>query len=225
MKQTIKLSLILVLLLSGLSSFSQKKFSEGTIVFDMDIQSDAEDMMSSMMPKEMVIRIKGTKSRTELEMGMMGSTIVLTDNKDNSTVTLMDIMGRKFAMKIDEKTAEEQRNKLPQYTIQETTETKDIAGYKCKKATLTDKNTKEVVTLYYTEQIPYIGNNMNNQFKGIKGFPMEYATNMNGVSMKIKVRSVTGENISDDLFTVSKEYKYVTQQELMNEFMGGGGDE
>ncbi len=81
---------------------AQKVMTEGVIVYDLKIEGAEEmGMMAAMMPTEMTVKFKGTKSRAEFATGM-SETIAINDSKDNkSGVVLLDLMGNKYAMKID----------------------------------------------------------------------------------------------------------------------------
>lgn len=203
--------------------FAQKKFTEGTIQYTMDITSgDADGMVAAMMPKEMTVKIKGTKSRSEMELGMMGTTVTITDQKTNTGTVLMDMMGNRYALNISAEDMKSQTESMPQFDIEESTEVKQIAGYKCNKAIMTNKSTKEKLTIYYTKDLPYYSNNLNAQFAQIKGMPMEFTANMQGIEMVIRVKSITAEKIADDLFSIPAGYKVTTQEEMMRDMMGGG---
>lgn len=221
MKKLIQLvGVIAILALAG-NAVAQKKVTEGKIVYGITLSGDADGMMAAMMPTEMTMRFKGTKARTEM-ISSMSETVILTDSKvKNEGTILLDIMGSKYAMKMDEKSIKEQEDKLPKYEVKETTETKDIAGYKCKKAILTNTANKEEVIVYYTEDIPNMENTLTAQFKSLKGMPMEFTAKMNEVSMTLLVKSITKEKVEDAAFLVPSEYKVVTQEELMKEFGGG----
>jgi GLPGLI family protein len=221
MRKLIQLvGVIAILALAG-NAVAQKKVTEGKIVYGITLSGDADGMMAAMMPTEMTMRFKGTKARTEM-ISSMSETVILTDSKvKNEGTILLDIMGSKYAMKMDEKSIKEQEDKLPKYDVKETTETKDIAGYKCKKAILTNTANKEEVIVYYTEEIPNMENTLTAQFKSLKGMPMEFTAKMNEVSMTLLVKSITKEKVEDAAFLVPSEYKVVTQEELMKEFGGG----
>ncbi len=221
MKKAIFLNTLLLLLVVQTTVFAQKKFNEGTIVYSISVDAAELGMMAAMMPSEMTMKIKGNFSRTEMEAPMMGKTIAINNSKNNTGVMLMDLMDKKFALTIDEKFMKSQMGKMPDYSITETIQTKEILGYTCKKVVLTDKQTLDEMTVYYTEEIPYHGTAMTSQLQTIKGMPMEYTTTMQGVSMSIKVKSIVAEKLSDELFKQPAEYKIVTQEQLMQAMMGG----
>jgi GLPGLI family protein len=188
---------------------------EGTIVYTIELNSDGLPPETKQMfaGSEMTVTMKGDKSRTDLKMGPQATTAV-ADAKAKTSFTLLDIMGQKYKVvtKVDEKPAN--------LTIKELPETKEIAGYTCKKAEVTSPASPDPITVYYTEKI---GNNgYNTQIKGIKGYPLAFEINQSGVKISYNAKSVSTEKVMDSKFDVDcTGYKEITQEELMKS-MGGG---
>lgn len=223
-KLLLKLSFVAILTsIVGYNAIGQsKKPFEGTIVYSLNFDEAGLDPASASMlqGREMTISIKGDKSRMEMDMGMM-KTSTIADNKTGNVVTLMDIMGQKMALKMTKEEVEKQRNdgnvKAP--TIKYTDETKEIAGYKCKKAIAVLEEGEELA-VYYTDEIPSNGANPNNQFKGLNGFPLEYQASQNGLKMLVTAKSVKLGKVDDSKFKIPSDYKEVTQEELQKMFGG-----
>lgn len=206
---------------TGYTAVAQsKKTFEGTIVYSLNFDEAGLDPASASMlqGREMIISIKGDKSKMEMDMGMM-KTATISDNKAGTAVTLMDIMGQKMALKMTKEEIEKQRSEVKEPTIKYTDETKEIAGYKCKKAIAITEEGDELA-IYYTDDIPSGSNTPNNQFKGLKGFPLEYQANQNGLKMLVTAKSVKVGKVDDSKFKISSEYKEVTQEELQKMFGG-----
>jgi hypothetical protein len=222
MKKRIHLLFALTLLVATTAT-AQKKFSEGTIVYEVEANREELGMMGQMIPKEVTMKIKNDWVRTEMESSMV-SNITLFNNKEKKMTNMMDIMGAKYAIEMNENEMKEQMEKTPAFEIKLSDETKEIAGYKCKKATIINKDTKDESVIYYTESISNFKNDgMTSGIAGlseIKGLPMEYSMSMQGIEMKMRVKSVTQEKISDELFKVSPEYKKTTMEEFQKEMSG-----
>ncbi len=219
MKKTILFALTVLAGLLSSNVQAQKKFTEGNIIYSIVVESDETGMMAAMMPTEMSMQIKGTKSRSEMKSSVM-ETIAISDNKDNSGLMLMNIMGQKFALQIDEAFLESQKDKIPDYQIIESTKTKSILGSSCKLVHMVDQKTNDTVEVYYTPAIPYYSNTINTAFKSIKGMPMEFSTSMQGIRMKVLVKSITAAKIDDANFIPDAAYKIVTKEELMKSLSG-----
>lgn len=191
---------------------AQTKITEGVAVFDLEFPTEGMDeQYKAMMPTESKIYFKGDKSRSEMEMSVM-TMVSITDTKDKSMIMLMDVMGKKTAMKTDLSKSKEAEKS---YKVKVTDETKTIAGYKCVKAIVTDdEDTK--FDVWFTREIE--GSTSGNmQFKDIDGFLMSYempVPNMEG-NMRMECKSVKAEKVSDDKFTIPAGYELKTQEELM----------
>lgn len=212
---------IVAVLASSLNASAQKnKPFEGMVVYTLNFDDAGLDPASASMMagKEMVVFLKDSKSRTEIDMGMV-KTITIADVKDKSNVTLMDLMGQKMAIKATKEEIEKHQaaQKKPQITYLE--DTKEIAGYKCKKAQLKFDDSEDITTIYYTTDISMSANDM---IPGLQGFPMEYEMDMNGVKALAIVKTIKAEKVADTQFITPEGYQVVTPEELQKMFGGGG---
>ncbi len=214
MTRLLRFSLLSALLIHlSVSSFAQKGF-EGTIVYSIDVNGEGLPPEAKQMfaGSEMIMSLKGTLARTDLNMGVQ-KTIGISDAKAKTSYTLMDIMGQKF--KIVTKTGDKQ----PTVTVKELTETKEIAGYTCKKAELTIEGQTDPVVVYYTDQI--LNNGYNSQIKGIKGYPLEFEAAQSGMKISYAAKSVTKEAVDDSKFTPDNTgYTETTREDMMKNFGG-----
>lgn len=218
---------VLMTAILGSNTQAQKKSknTEGKITYEITLDGEVEGMMAAMLPSEIVMKFKGTKCRTEMATAM-AENITLSDQKDpNAGLILLDVMGSKYAMKVDPAKVEEQKKNLPEFEVISSTETKEIAGYKCKKAIMKNKSNNEETYIYYSEELPYLENSLTSQFKNISGMPLEFNTKLNGITMTIRAKSIEKIKIADTEFVASTEYKLVTEEELMKELSGGVGAE
>jgi GLPGLI family protein len=227
MKTTVKIftALVIMLLMIAGNSFAGGKDFTGTIVYNItypDSKMDAQTL--AMMPKTLKIKIKGDMSRTEMNMGM-GTTVVIFNSETKSGVTLMDFMGQKFAMKMSPEDLDKEMKETPETTVVTTSETKEIAGYTCKKAIVKMKEkgseTETELVVYYSEDLATgKSNEMNPLYKDIPGTMLEYSMNENGMNMFLTAISVEKEKISDSEFETPEGFKEVTKEELKGMFGG-----
>jgi GLPGLI family protein len=188
---------------------------EGKLVFEIEYKNLSPELksMEAMMPKELVYLVKGDKGRMEAST-QMGSTIVLFDQKTKKSTVLMDMMGQKIAMS---STEEERKEQQPQYKVTLQPGAKTIAGYACKKATV--KVEGEEMEIWYTESIP--GFIMEEQFSGLKGFPLEYTMNQNGVTATMRAKEIKKQAVADNSFIIPEGYKEMNAESMMRMMMGG----
>jgi len=182
--------------------------------------SKMEASQQAMMPQTMKVSLSGNKTRIEMAMASM-SQIILIDSDLKTTTVLLDMMGQKIAMKPNKKT---DRPDAKEPVVKMTNETKEIAGYLCKKAEVSfgdEKSKGTPLIVYFTEAI---GNNRifyDNEYRTLPGIPMEFQYKMQGMSMLLTASSVEKGKVSNRDFEVSSEYKEMTPEQLREMFGGG----
>lgn len=199
---------------------------EGTISYAISFEGSGlpQEALTMLNGAELTTYIKGDKRRTDMNMAIQ-STTSFTDVKAKSVITIMDIMGQKYLIRMNESDIQKEEQKAPDLTIKYLDDTKDIAGYKCKKAevTLKSKEGKEdVVTVYYTDQIP--ASQIKAAYKGLKGFPMEYSLFQGGIKMTFSAKSVSTDPVADTKFDIPKEgYTETTMENFQKMVKSMGG--
>ena len=195
----------------------------GKIIFDITYpDSKLDDQTMAEMPKETTLLFRGDKTRLEIPLPM-GKTVVITDNKTGDVVMLMDMMGSKMAMEMDKEQIIKEKNQSEKPRVQQTNETKKIAGLLCKRAivTMQSKDGEFSFDAWFTNEIN-IRNSVSSEIEGIEGFLMEFQTLQNGMSMKMSARSFEKVEVSASEFEIPEGYQKVTMEDMMNMGAGGG---
>ena len=205
-----KTKLMTLLCLSLLIGSISAQMFEGKITFGIDYElPEAMEAQRSMLPSEMIIYI--TKGHVRIEQKtMMGDQNVITDTKAKTTVLLMNMMGKKMAITMNDDGKEK-----PTPTIVYSKETKKIAGYECKKAIYTTKDEageEQDLEVFYTEEIP---SEANDKLPGLKGYPLEYSINAQGMLMTLAAKSVSKEKVSKKLFQIPEGYEEMSMEDFM----------
>ncbi|MEO5572622.1 MAG: DUF4412 domain-containing protein [Bacteroidia bacterium] len=221
MNKTKNLVLLFVLMAANVAYANAQKVDEGKVLFEISYpDADIPDEQMAMMPTEMATYFKGAQSRTEMKMGMGMNQVFLFDGKNKVMTMLVDMMGTKSAIKMTEEDLKQQKEKKGKddSQVKITDETKDIAGYKCKKAIVTGKDGS--FDLYFTDQISYKKGDWASEYKGIDGFPLQYKITQGSLIMQMTAKNVSKEKVDDALFTAPADYKPMTQEEMMKQFGG-----
>jgi hypothetical protein len=151
-----------------------------------------------------------------MDMGMIKNTTINTGDK---TYALMDYMGSKFKIPMSNDDLKNKKLKDTDYEIEYTNDTKQIAGYTCKKALIKTKD-NDVFMLWYTDAI-FPGAYEHTQYgKFQAGCPLEYDMSQNGMRMKLTATKVELGNVSDAVFNIPGDYQEITMDQLM-QMMGG----
>jgi len=198
---------------------------EGVITYNITFPNStlpAEQL--AMFPKNSTLSIKGTNTRTE-SVSAMGNMIEITNYDKKFTVNLLDMMGKKLAIRKALDEINKDLSKEPKPNIQLTDETKDIAGYKCKKAIITvEKNGKKTsFEIWYTSELGGRETNFGNPlYQDIDGMLMEFTFQERTLTMKYSVSKVEKKSVPDSIFEIPPDYKLTTEEELKTMFGGGG---
>ncbi|MBL4706842.1 MAG: DUF4412 domain-containing protein [Flavobacteriales bacterium] len=209
-----KLSLILALLASSIL-FAQDNF-EGLVQFEMKYENLSEEIkpMMSMLPKSTTIEFKDGISRSVTPNAMGGETIILSNSESGETITLINMMGKKYALKSN--TNDTKEDNKPEVELID--ETKEVLGYKCKKAIVTDKEGNET-EIYYSEELNNI--NFSGNVEEINGFPMQTSISQDMFTMIQTVSSIDKKKTKKIKLEIPSDYTLTTVEELQK-MMGGG---
>jgi GLPGLI family protein len=221
MKKNLTLSWLALTILTLFSFQTIAKEFKGVITYKITIEgSGVTDEMKTMMPKTMIMTILGNKARSEMVMSM-GKTVSITNGDDKSTITLMDMMGQKIAMQSSYDEIMKELGDSPKTKVEVTSETKEIAGYTCKKAIVTIEEENQEIIVYYTEELGTSALNFDNpQFKDINGVMLEFEMPSDSFSMHFTAVSVEKKSVSESEFTIPEGYQIKTKEELKSMFGG-----
>ena len=168
---------------------------EGTISYEISYTNLPKEMQD-MLPKEnqkSIFSIKDTK--TKMEMDMMGTKMIIISDIETSTSTsYTDVMGQKIKSIIPMENAEGAEIKLTDG------ETKKIAGFLCKKAIIIESDSPDV-EVYYSEELKSNAFlSLQPQFKKLKGIPLEYQLNQQGMTIIYSAKEVTKKSLNNSFF-------------------------
>ncbi|MES2779416.1 MAG: hypothetical protein V4651_05905 [Bacteroidota bacterium] len=219
-----KTFLIILCICATTVLFAQEKITEGKIMFGISYPELSGEMkdLESMLPKELTVYVKNEQSRTEMPSSVMGKLITISNNKTEELLMMMELMGKKVAikqtgeqLKKQEQDAEKEGT-LPQVTVIKMDGTKVIAGYTCMKAIIEVKENGEIFRseCFYTDKLPKMKDQNDKFFKELDGFIMEYSQKQSGVLMKVTAKAVIKEKLADAMFGISPGYELITQEEL-----------
>lgn len=225
MKTIFKVLCLVLALCVSFSVSAQKKAKPfaGIIKYSVTFEGDIDAQTKAQLPTEMVMYIKDGKVRSDQVSPMytMGAVTL----EDGSVIILIEAMGQKMASKqskeaVEKAKAEAEAEKTAEPTVNVVDESKTIAGYKCQKAEVTvDGETMEV---FFTEEIPMPDSYYENSpVKGIKGVPMEYTTNANGMTMVMTAKEVKKGGVNNSMFMITDDYQEVPWEQFI-QMLGGG---
>jgi GLPGLI family protein len=143
-----------------------------------------KEVVKSLEGATQTLYIKGSKSRSDLRSSLYNQT-TFNDSKSDTTIILRELGNAKYISYIDQKKRKEYNRKFEGVTFSETSETKDILGYTCKKieAKLKDGS---VYNVYLCRSIIPSTREYEFQFQDLPGFVLEYETQAENSKTKIR---------------------------------------
>ena len=174
---------------------------EGVVTYTMTV--DNTELLPMFKNCSMTTYLKGSKSKSVWNTPQMVRTEINDTNSVEKPIVLIEMKGNKFRLKYTDSSKISQLAPIIKYVEG----TKEIAGYKCKKAKMTitikviDSVTTSTFDVYYTDEIPnYDGK--KGQFSGLKGFPLEYSIGDGAFTMNVIATEVKPQSVTDDTFIV-----------------------
>ncbi len=190
MKKQITLWMAVIMLFGTISMFAQKPFA-GTIVFETTAEgTDDPNVAAQLSELTQEVTILGNNTKTAINQ--MGVGIINITNGDYKLVTtVIDIPGYgKYYIEKEEADIKKSFE-TTKMEFDYTTETKEIAGYNCKKVVLnmTDLESDEEssMVLWVTDDL-LTGDQINfSNYPGLKGYPLrvEVKQDINGEELTI----------------------------------------
>jgi GLPGLI family protein len=197
------------------SATAQKKFTEGTISYDVVITtgSDKPKNADFLDGTTVVNYIKGDKTRTEM-VSPLGTLTTIYDGTKNAIVILKDIGEQKYMITLTTNDWKDANKKYDGMTFSYEDGEKTILDYKCKKAVakLQDGTT---YTVWYTPDLVPENKNFQYETRSLPGLAMEYETvNSKGEKTTYTVSKISFSPVPASKFDMPKTgYRIMTYAE------------
>lgn len=206
-------------IVTSVMSFAQME--EGHIVYDIEMTSDDPDMAMAVMMfsgSKMNLYFGDNKARTDLDMGAMMSMSTVVDNETEEILILMGGMIGEKAVLTNSEEMEADQEEVEEPTVTLTKEKKEIAGYKCKKAIITDADGNEM-EYWYTEDIKTVTTDKKAAISKLPGLALQYAVDREGMMMSFTAKTVETsldkETIKEKLsLEIPEGYEEMTYEEF-----------
>jgi hypothetical protein len=223
MKNIVLFRIILITLFNALvvSTFALPESFEGVITYKIiSIDSQHNEIQNAIFPKFLTVTIKGDMARIEL-ITPIGPYVEIINSSLESKITLYTLMNQKVAFKgMSAEMTTDQQNQ-PKEEIRFTEESREIAGFACKKAIVsTDLNgVKTNFDIWYTTVFGCPNCNFDKPlYEDIKGILFEFYMSTSQFTFKATAISVEEKSISDTEFEIPADYRLMTKEEYSNVF-------
>ncbi|GAO44182.1 hypothetical protein FPE01S_03_02200 [Flavihumibacter petaseus NBRC 106054] len=203
---------------------AQKKVSDITIVYDAVINTGTAEpkLADAFDGATTTVYLKGSLSRSEMTSALANFTTI-HDSRTGAAVVLQEIGGQKLLIRMTADDWKDKNRKYEGITFTPTDETKQLAGYKCRKAVAKMKD-GGTFTVYYTDEIVPENNDYNSQFANLKGLPLEYELIQGKLTIRYVVSQVSLNPVPVAKFDIPKSgYRELSYEESKKGRKGGGG--
>lgn len=190
---------------------------EGIIEFDTKGVDDKHPLYG-LAPSNATLKFKKEKFIIEMStMGMFNTTII-GDTKSKTVAQTVKFMDIKQACVENEKEVQND-NKDYELKIEETKETKKIAGLKCYKLNITMVNDPSIkFNAWYTKDLGMEECNSLNPYASVKGVLIDYRVKKMGLEMHFVAKKYTNTEVPDNTFEVPASMKIVSKEEMAKFF-------
>jgi GLPGLI family protein len=206
--------LLSVMLLLTVNVFAQKTLSEGTIIYDVTVNTGNKEpqMADALDGATTTVYLKGAKSRTDM-VSALGSETNIHDAKTGNAIILKEYSSQKLMITLTKENWEAKNKAYKDVAFDFSTETKTIAGYNCKKAVAKMANGKTFV-VYYSPDVIVANKDYNNTFSNLPGLAMEYEIEAGKTKIKYSLSKIDFGVVAASKFDTPKSgYRVMTYEE------------
>ena len=194
---------------------AQKKFTEGTISYDIVINTGSDKPQSAdfLDGATSAVYVKGNKARTEM-VSPLGTQSTIIDGVKNTIVILKEYGEQKYMINLKPEEWKDANKRYEDVTFAfDNTETKTILGYKCNKAVGKLKDGTSFTVWYTTDLLP-VNKDFQYANRSLPGLALEYETNMGDLKMTYTASKISFSPVPAAKFDIPKSgFRLLTYQE------------
>ena len=213
---TRKVSILTTIFLTLSVSFvcAQRKFSEGSIVYNVVVNTNdpSPKLADGFDGATNTIYIKGKFSRSEL-VSVFGTQSTIIDGRTGNVNVVKEYGGKRYMIAMTPADWIEANQKYDSVTFTYENEFKTIAGYNCRKAVGKLKNGETFIVYYTPELIP---ENQSFQYsnKSLPGLALEYESSLGKNKVTFTASKVSFDPVPAAKFDLPKSgFRIMTYQE------------
>ena len=192
----------------------QKKLSELTLIYDAKVTTgNAEPKMADAFDgATTTIFLKGNMSRSEMSSALFSSTTI-HDAQTGIAVVLREVSGQKLLIRMTAANWKEKNARYQGISFTNTSETKEIAGYKCTKA-VAKMSDGSSFTVFYTPDIIPENKEYDYHFRNLNGLPLEYELTQRNLTIRYTVSKINMNPVPASKFDIpTSGYREMTYDE------------
>ncbi len=197
----------------------KKKPFNGIITYEITYSGrEITPAEKAQMPSSVVEKILGNKSKAQYSAGGMTQIMITNGDKKEMIMIFVGPQGRAH-MKLNEDEINEYLLNETEIDIKVLEETKEIEGYTCKKAEVTeinDKGEERTYFVYFSEKLGSQEINFAGKYSKIDGLMMEYQETQGDLIMHFKAVEVKKKKVKDIEFLIPSDSYELAGEEKQN---------
>ena len=179
------------------------------------LNDDLDNKTMELLPKRLKLIFNEKQANNNIE-GFLGfyKLNALTDFHSRKCSTILKVFDKHYIFK---GRRDEQMccfDTMDDMEITETNETKNIAGFNCKKSIVHLPSTDETFVIYYTDEIYLRHPNSTNPYKNIKGVLMEFELNLLYLKMRFVAEKYRALNEDDQQNNLPENMKVISRDQM-----------
>jgi hypothetical protein len=204
------------------------RIKEGEITYRMSYPyEDTTGLVGHILPKEMTVIFKGTKTKTEIASGRILNLQIISDDSDQSIEMRLIFGDKHYYTVLTDADRATLLSKQPEYQIELTGVEDSVVGIMAKEYRVIEEGSSvDHNNAWFTERLRPDEMYFYSSYAGIKGVPLIYEIEQYDVIMRITAVNFTGREVLDeefargsDLVEVEFEKYYGDVQELFDVLM------
>lgn len=194
----------------------QKQISQGVILYDIKyINQVGKKFPVQLMPKSMKLIFNKDFSSYTIEdrLGLFSIKNIF-NYKENQHTTQIKVFDKKYVYIGLPKESAILFDSAVDYTVQFMKDTLRLAGFTCKRAAITDKNSTAIFNVYYTEGIVLENPNKNTPYEDITGMLLNFRLHLKSLDMELNATKFEHTIVENTEFSVQEGYKQISRKQM-----------
>ncbi|MFI5186913.1 MAG: hypothetical protein ACHQF0_09325 [Chitinophagales bacterium] len=199
-------------------SFAQTKFSEGSIVYNITVNTNDSNpkLADGFDGATNTIYVKGNLSRTEL-VSVYGTQSTMMDVRTGNVTVLKEYGEKKYLINMTHGDWIDANQKYDSVSFTYENEYKTIAGYNCKKAIGKLKN-GETFTVYFTKELVPENQEIQYSNRSLGGIALEYESDLGKNKVTFTASKISFDPVPASKFDLPKTgFRVLTYKESKGE--------
>lgn len=220
-----KATFILFLLATLLFQSCDSRIEEGELSYKMTYpHADTNGMVGRILPQEMTVIFKGTKTKTEIARGKLLNMQIISDNVDQSIEMRLDFGDKNYYCVLTEADRTKLLDLQPEYEVALTGKEDSVSSLWAKEYTVKEKGSdKGHQNAWFTEALRPDEMYFYSSYVGTKGVPLIYEMEQYKLVMRVEAKEFREREVREEEFIrdpslreVSFDQYYEEVQELFD---------